>query len=87
VQAPGEPKLPLDQLWSDPLATGEGFVDEPERITLSDGALAGVEADLLIVPRNIPHIWALTNELVVTVSGDLNRTQLISVTESLRQAK
>jgi hypothetical protein len=87
VVAPGEPRLPLDELWSDPLATGEGFVDEPERITLSGGALAGIDADLLIVPRNVPHVWALTNELVVTVSGDLNRAQLLRVTESLRQAK
>jgi hypothetical protein len=50
-------------------------------------ALAGVEAELLIVPRNVPHVWALTNELVVTVSGDLNRAQLVRITESLRQAK
>jgi hypothetical protein len=42
---------------------------------------------LLIVPRNIPHIWALTSQLVVTVSGDLNRAQLIRLTDSLRQAK
>ena len=87
IVAPGEPQRPPEELWSDPLATGEGFVDEPERITLSDGALAGGEAELLIVPRNVPHVWALTNELVVTVSGDLNRAQLIRVTESLRQAK
>jgi len=87
VVAPGEPQRPPGELWSDPLATGEGFVDEPERITLSDGALAGVGAELLIVPRNVPHIWALANELVATVSGDLNRAQLIRVTESLRQAK
>jgi hypothetical protein len=87
VVAPGEPQLPPRKLWSDPLATGEGFVDEPERITLSDGALAGIEADLLIVPRNVPHVWALTNELVVTVSGDLNRAQLVRITESLRRAK
>jgi hypothetical protein len=86
VVAPGEPRLPLEELWSDPLATGEGFVDEPERITLSGGALAGIDADLLIVPRNVPHVWALTNELVVTVSGDLNRAQLVRVTESLRRA-
>jgi hypothetical protein len=87
VVAPGEPQRPPAELWSDPLATGEGFVDEPERITLSDGALAGVGAELLIVPRNVPHIWALTSELVVTVSGDLNRAQLIRLAESLRQAK
>lgn len=84
VRAPGEPQRPLRELWGDPLATGEGFRDEPERITLRDGALDGVEAELLIVPRNVPHLWALTDELVVTVSGDLSREELIDVAESLR---
>ncbi len=70
-------------IWSDPLATGEGFVDNPESIRLERGALSGVEANLLIVPLTIPHIWALTDELVVTVAGDLDREDLIRVAESL----
>jgi hypothetical protein len=69
--------------WSDPLATGEGFVDRPERIRLERGALSGVEANLVIVPLAIPHIWALTDELVVTVAGDLDREELLRVAESL----
>jgi hypothetical protein len=69
--------------WSDPLATGEGYVDEPERVSLGRGALSGVEANLLVVPRNTPHIWALADELVVTVSGDLSRDELVRVAESL----
>jgi hypothetical protein len=69
--------------WSDPLATGEGFVDRPEQLLLERGALSGVEANLLIVPLAIPHIWALTDELVVTVAGDLDREQLLRVAESL----
>ena len=70
--------------WSDPIATGEGYVDEPERVTLGRGALAGVEADALIVPRNIPHLWAQTEELVVTVAGDLSRAELLRAAASLR---
>jgi hypothetical protein len=70
-------------VWSDPLATGEGIRDRPEPVRLQRGALSGVEANLLIVPRNTPHIWALADELVVTVSGDLSRTQLVRVAESL----
>lgn len=70
-------------IWSDPLASGEGFVDEPEPVTLERGALSGVEANLLIVPLAIPHIWALTDELVVTVAGDLSREELVRVAESL----
>jgi len=72
-------------IWSDPLASGEGFFDEPEPVTLERGALSGVEANLLIVPLAIPHIWALTDELVVTVAGDLSREELIRVAESLEQ--
>jgi hypothetical protein len=70
-------------IWSDPLATGEGFVDNPEGVELERGALSGVEANLLIVPLALPHLWALTEELVVTVAGDLSRDELIRVAESL----
>jgi hypothetical protein len=70
--------------WGDPLATGEGFADRPERIRVRRGVLSGVELNLLLVPRNTPHIWALTDALVVTVSGDLSRTELLRVAESLK---
>jgi hypothetical protein len=85
VPAPGEPQLTLEELWSDPLATGEGYRDEPERVRLSRGALEGIEAEVLIVPRNTPHIWALTDKLVVTVAGNLTRAELLAVAESLQQ--
>ena len=69
--------------WSDPLATGEGYVDEPERVRLSRGALSGVEANVLIVPLNVPHLWAQTDDLVVTVGGAASRADLLRVAESL----
>ena len=71
------------QEWADPLATGEGFVDRPETVELGRGVLSGVEANVLVVPRNIPHLWALTDDLVVTVGGGLSREELIRVAESL----
>jgi hypothetical protein len=71
------------QEWSDPLATGEGFVDRSEQVELGRGALSGVEANVLVVPRNTPHLWAQTDDLVVTVSGNLGREELIRVAESL----
>jgi outer membrane lipoprotein-sorting protein len=83
VPAPGEPQLSPQELWGDPLATGEGFRDEPDRIRLSGGALDGIEAKLLVVPRNTPHIWALTDKLVVTIAGDLSTAELVAVAESL----
>jgi hypothetical protein len=69
--------------WGDPLATGEGIRDRPDAVQLRRGALSGVEANLLIVPRNVPHIWALADHLVVTVSGELSRSELVDVAESL----
>jgi hypothetical protein len=83
VPAEGEPELPLAQLWGDPLASGEGIHDEPEQLTIRQGALEGEEAELVLSSRGIPHVWALTNQLVVTVGGDLSRAELIAVTESL----
>jgi hypothetical protein len=71
------------QEWADPLATGEGFVDRPQKVELRRGVLSGVEANVLVVPRNIPHLWAQTDDLVVTVGGDLGREELIRVAESL----
>jgi hypothetical protein len=77
-------RLRGDGAWSDPLAGGEGFVDHPERVALGDGALAGADAQLLLAPRAIPHVWALTDRLVVTIGGDLSRGELLRVAGSLR---
>jgi outer membrane lipoprotein-sorting protein len=70
--------------WGDPLATGEGFVDHPEAVTLSQGALEGADAELVIAPRGVPHLWGIADGLVVTVGGDLGRDELVRVAESLR---
>ena len=69
--------------WSDPFATGEGAAREPERVTFASGALGGHEGELVIDPLVPPHVWALTEDLVVTVSGDLTRDELVEVAESL----
>jgi hypothetical protein len=71
--------------WSDPLATGEGFLDRPERLVLEAGALARHPAELLLDPRGIPHLWTQTDALVVTVGGALGRAELLRVTESLER--
>jgi len=72
-------------IWDDPMGTGEGFRDDPERIRLDAGALDGVQVELLIAPRNTPHIWAKTDKLVVTVAGDLSRAELLAVAGSLQE--
>jgi hypothetical protein len=78
------PVGPDPSLWSDPLPSGEGYPDEPERVTVRSGALAGETGELLIDPLAIPHVWVKTDRLVVTVSGDLTRDELLRVAESLR---
>jgi hypothetical protein len=70
--------------WSDPLASGEGFIDRPEHVDVSTGALGGADAELVLSPRALPHLWALTDDLVVTVGGDLTRSELTRVASSLR---
>jgi outer membrane lipoprotein-sorting protein len=72
-------------VWSDPLATGEGFVDERQRVRIRAGALEGERAEIVIVPRAIPHLWSPTDELVVTVGGDLSRAELVRIAESLER--
>jgi hypothetical protein len=73
-----------DGRWTDPLASGEGFVDHPEPVTLDTGALAGAVGQVVLSPHGVPHLWALDDGLVVTVAGDLSRAELVAVAGSLR---
>jgi hypothetical protein len=72
--------------WADPMATGEGFRDEPEPFVVGDGALAGADAELVVSPRGTPHVWAIDNRLVVTVAGDASGDELRRMTESFSPA-
>ena len=70
--------------WSNPLGAGEGFTVPERLLTIKTGALAGARVRLTLDPRAIPHIWALTRNLVVTVSGNLDQQELRRVAQSLR---
>jgi hypothetical protein len=37
------------------------------------------------VPLNVPHLWAKTDDLVVTVSGGVSRGDLLRIAESLAE--
>ena len=74
-----------DAAWTDPVATGEGYLDDAERLVIGRGALEGAPAELVVVPRGTPHVWAETGELVVTVAGALGRDELVRVVESLER--
>jgi hypothetical protein len=69
--------------WRDPFATA-GVPLRGGQVRLARGALAGTPARVVIDARAVPHLWAVTDRLVVTVSGDLSRTQLMAVAEALR---
>ncbi len=69
--------------WSDPLASGEGYRDEPESVTLGDGALRGASAELLVGAHALPHLWARDADLVVTVAGSASAEELVRIAESL----
>jgi hypothetical protein len=72
--------------WDDPLASGEGLPDRPERVTIAGGALDGAPAELVIGPRAVPHLWTVAGGLVLTVSGDLGRDELLEAAGSLERA-
>jgi hypothetical protein len=76
-------RLRGDGAWSDPLASPVGFVDTPEHVNLTTGTLAGTDAQLVLSPNTVPHLWTLTPDLVVTVGGDLTRQELVGVAGSL----
>jgi hypothetical protein len=76
-------RLRGDGTWSDPLASPEGFTDTPRQSTLTTGALADADARVVVSPQTSPHLWALGDKLVVTIGGDLNRTELLRIASSL----
>jgi hypothetical protein len=69
--------------WTDPISGGESTVENPEVVTLSSGFLRGRQASVVIEPGTPPHLWVVTDQFVVTVSGDLSRSELIRTAESL----
>lgn len=70
--------------WADPIASGEGNLVEPEQVVLRGGALDGATANVLVDPRVEPHLYVVTDDLVVTISGPLTRDELIAAARSLK---
>ncbi len=68
--------------WIDPVTVGI-LAGRPEQVTFTGGALDGITGELVVDPGATPHVWALTDDLVVTVTGDLSRDELLQVAESL----
>ncbi|MGH2690243.1 MAG: hypothetical protein ACRDKW_15765, partial [Actinomycetota bacterium] len=68
--------------WTDPITAGEGSITHPATIRLRTGRFRGVEAELVVEPGTPPHLWLRTDDLVVTVAGDVTREELIRIAES-----
>jgi len=70
-------------VWIDPIFINETVRATPEPVPFEEGALAGRTGRVIVSPGVTPHLWALTDRLVVTVSGDLTRAELVEVARSL----
>lgn len=76
---------PDPSAWTDPISGGESTVESPTSVRLNSGFLVGEDANVVVEPGTPPHLWVVTEDLVVTVSGDLSRAQLIEAAESLQE--
>ena len=77
----------VDPIWVENpftfMALNAGSMEEPEAVELTDGAFAGATAHLVLPPLGTPALWVEKDGLLVTVAGDLSRTQLVRAAESL----
>jgi hypothetical protein len=73
-------------IWFDPISDGTFTQNVGTQTAYVDsGALSGVPVNVAVNALDWPHVWAQTDTLVVTVTGDLTRDELLDVTESLRE--
>ncbi len=75
----------LSSVTEDPLQPPPGLRPTPQPIVLADGALAGEQAELVLAPSVLPHLWAAADGVLLTVAGDLSRAELVHVGESLER--
>ncbi len=68
--------------WSDPFGA-EGVLLDAEERELGAGRFAGVTVEVATTPPTLPHLWGESPEVVFTVSGSLDRDELVAVAESL----
>lgn len=69
-------------IWLNPQASG-GI----EPISVSTGAASGGVGEFRMPIDGGPHAWVVTDNVVVTVAGDLTRGELLEVLGSLQQSR
>jgi hypothetical protein len=88
AQPAADEPLPADLLVTDPFvmeseADGGENLGEVETVKLEGGAWSGVTAYLVTPLLDPPHLWAWRDGVLITVGGDLTRSQVLSVANSL----
>jgi hypothetical protein len=71
------------QQWDDPLGA-EGLPLDARPVRLELAGRAPLEGQVAVDAPVRPHLWGITADIVVTVSGDLPRAELEKVAGSLR---
>ena len=71
------------EAWKDPLQVSTVTTGHPEQVAFANGALQGRHGYLVLEPDALPHIWAVTPELVVTIAGNVTSDELLQVANSL----
>jgi hypothetical protein len=69
--------------WNDPLGV-EGLVLDAQTVRLPLEGRPPLEGEVAVDPPVEPHLWGVTGDIVVTVSGDLPRAELEQVAGSLQ---
>jgi hypothetical protein len=75
------PKGP-DQ-WDDPFGA-EGMVPDAKSVNLPLVGRGPLDGNVIVDAPLVPHLWGITGDIVVTVSGDLSRADLERVAGSLQ---
>jgi len=69
--------------WDDPFGA-EGMVPEDQPVRLPLAGRAPLGGKVVVDAPLVPHLWGITGDIVVTVSGDLSRAKLERVAGSLQ---
>jgi hypothetical protein len=69
--------------WDDPFGA-EGMVPDDRPVVLPLPGRAPLNASVIVDAPFVPHLWGITGDIVVTVSGDLPRAELERVAGSLQ---
>ena len=69
--------------WDDPFGA-EGMVPDDRPVVLPLSGRAPLNASVIVDAPFVPHLWGITGDIVVTVSGGLPRAELERVAGSLQ---